>query len=140
MNKKGISPIVAAVILIALTMVIAGVLAFWVSGFMRSATTTTEMKRAEVEKCSVADFSIYHSSFNQGEKKLALIFENKANVELNLTEIDIVTDGNITVFPLNVTLRGVGGSLNFVTVENVENCTSFRVLSECSNVFREGKC
>ncbi len=60
-KSLGISPLVAAVLLIAVTMTIAGLLAYWATSFVR--TSLPETNRTEAE-CRLADFSIYFCSYN----------------------------------------------------------------------------
>lgn len=77
---KGISPLIAAVLLIAVTMTIAGLLAFWASTFVR--------ERVEAwgeEECLLANFRVY-SCDNVGWDNVTMILENLKNVELkNIT-------------------------------------------------------
>ena len=58
MESKAVSPLVAAVLLIAVTMTIAGMLAYWASGFVRLQTETFS-NQSVVSKCNFADFKVY---------------------------------------------------------------------------------
>lgn len=139
---KGISPLVAAVLLIGITMTIAGALAFWVSGFMAERVAGFERIAEEYERCIRARFDIYSSLYNGTAKTLTILLENKAEVRLNLTEINIMLlNGTIDVRELGVILPRAGAWLP-IKVENVEPCEKFRIVTECTEpaVFGEGSC
>jgi flagellin-like protein len=139
---KGISPLVAAVLLIGVTMTIAGALAFWVSGFMTERTKAFEKRTAEYEKCIGANFDISFSFYNNTDGTLVIYIENKADVRLNLTGISIMLqNGTVDTRELNKTLPRAG-VWDKVEVTNVAPCEKFRILTECTEppVFREGSC
>jgi flagellin-like protein len=139
---RGISPLVAAVLLIGITMTIAAALAFWVSGFVSERTKAFEKKTTEYEKCIGANFDIYSSIYNGTAKTLTILLENKADIRLNLTEINIILkNGTIDVRELGEFLPRAGGWLP-IRIENVEPCEKFRIVTECTEppVFREGSC
>lgn len=103
-RRKGLSPLIAAVILIAATMTIAGILAFWVSSFVQ-----TELKEAEEAsitgsaKCLRARFEL-HSGSLEGNT-LILILDNKKSVDLYLTNLYLIrSDNTVETIPLNETL------------------------------------
>ncbi|MDI6806799.1 MAG: type IV pilin [Candidatus Aenigmarchaeota archaeon] len=139
---KGISPLVAAVLLIGVTMTIAGILAFWVSGFMYERTKGFEEKAAMYEKCIGANFGIYSSTYDSVNKTLTILLENKAGIRLNLTEINIILlNGSIDIRPLNMILPRAGAWLP-IKIENVDACEKYRIVTECTEptIFREGTC
>jgi flagellin-like protein len=139
---KGISPLVAAVLLIGVTMTIAAALAFWVSGFMAERTKAFEKRASEYEKCVGANFDIYFSLYNSTAGTLTILLENKAGIRLNLTEVDIILkNGTIDIRKLGEILPMAGGWLS-IKINNVEPCEKFRILTECTEppIFREGSC
>jgi flagellin-like protein len=139
---KGISPLVAAVLLIGVTMTIAAALAFWVSGFMGERTKAFEKRTAQYEKCIGANFNIYSSLYNATSKTLTILLENRADIRLNITQINIMLkNGTIDVRELEESLPRAGGWLP-IKIDNVEPCEKFRIISECTEpaVFREGSC
>lgn len=145
--KKGISPLVAAVLLIGITMIIAGFLAFWVSTFMRGRATTFEKTTEEIEKCTrlqamASPFNIYYSSYNSSTKTLRLFLENRAGIEYKIAGIDIFYPNESTEWKdVNLTLPAIPRivSMEF-TIGGPDDCTKYRIVTECVNVTREGSC
>ena len=102
--SKAVSPLVAAVLLIAVTMTIAGMLAYWASGFVRQHTETFS-NQSIVSKCNFADFRVFSCSYNSSVQKVNLILENIRSVEIrNLTAFVIYPDGTISANSLNGSL------------------------------------
>lgn len=100
---KGISPLVASVLLIAITMSIAGILAFWVSSYTSSALP--KMNRT-VEECRYSNFEIYTCNLNTSTGDIILNLHNIGPYEIiNITSYILQTDGIISpVVSLNGTL------------------------------------
>jgi len=96
--RKGVSPLVAAVLLIAVTMTIAAMLSYWASSFVRSRTEEWE-RRLPAGECSFANFRVYSCSYQNTTPttgKLNVILENVKDVELkNITAYIVYTNGTI---------------------------------------------
>jgi hypothetical protein len=84
--RKGISTLVAAVILIATTMSIAGILSYWATSFVRERLITAENSTGETE-CLVAQFRLYSGSYDNSTEDLILILENQRDVDLFLNDL-----------------------------------------------------
>ncbi|MBI2579536.1 MAG: hypothetical protein HYW27_01405 [Candidatus Aenigmarchaeota archaeon] len=83
-SKKGISPLIAAVLLIAFTMAIAGIMATWATQF---STQKIEQSSSEAECIGVLD--IGSLSFNNGT--ISVRIKNLGD-RLNLTDIKAVVE------------------------------------------------
>ena len=95
MKLKGISPIIASVILIAVTMTVAGVLAFWAAQFVRGKVKTFEEQTAERE-CDFADFDIFSCTYDADKKSVSIILQNLRKVDLkNITAFVIYENDSI---------------------------------------------
>lgn len=93
--RKGVSPLVAAVLLIAVTMTLAAMLSYWASGFVRSRTEEWE-RRLPAGECSFANFRVYSCRYDTPTSSLIAILENVKDVELrNITAYVIYTNGTI---------------------------------------------
>jgi flagellin-like protein len=78
--RKGISPLVAAVLLIAATMSIAGVLAYWASStFVKTAPAESNSLQ---NTCQSADFQIYQCLYSNTTKSLSFVLYNTRTVTL----------------------------------------------------------
>ncbi len=99
--RKGISPLVAAVLLIAITMTIAGMLAYWATGFFRTSlpTNITEIQ------CTGANFRIYSCLYNSSLNTIDLLLQNTGGVDLsNITAVVIYQNATAQNIFLNGTL------------------------------------
>lgn len=76
---KGISPLVAAVLLIAVTMSIAGVLAYWSSQFVSKSLPEVNQSTAQ---CKFTNFVIYNCVYNSTATRLSLTLNNIQQVEI----------------------------------------------------------
>ena len=92
MNKKGMSPIIAAVILIAATMSIAGILAYWTTGFVKTQLVETEGVTGG-PKCIGAEFELRPESSLEGNT-LHFILDNRKPVDLHLTGLYLINSDN----------------------------------------------
>jgi len=85
--RKGISPLVATIMLIAFTLVIGGILAAWVSQF-------TISQRTQVQRCTDARVILQRGSYNADAGNLTLVLNNYGNVDL--TFVPIILQGGET--------------------------------------------
>ncbi len=91
---KGISPIVASVLLIAITMTIAGVLAYWSSTFV---STSLPTQNVTVAQCRVAQFEFFNCKYNSTSQTITFSLNNIRTVDLgNLTAFVEYPNGTIT--------------------------------------------
>lgn len=102
---KGISPIVAAVLLIAITMTIAGVLAYWSSTFV---STSLPTENATLSQCRVAQFEFLNCKYNATGQTITFSLNNVRTIDLgNLTAFVEYANGTVSSpMPLNQALPG----------------------------------
>ncbi|MEK6937206.1 MAG: archaellin/type IV pilin N-terminal domain-containing protein [Nanoarchaeota archaeon] len=81
LNKKGISPLIATVLLIGFTVALAGVVITWGGGFVKSVTTGTEEKTEETLACAA-------------ELKFEI---DKVICGSNITDTNTITPSEITI-------------------------------------------
>lgn len=129
-KSKAVSPLVAAVLLIAVTMTIAGMLAYWASGFVRQQTET--FSNQSTVTCTGANFRIYTCNYNSTNQQVKLILDNVGTVGIkNLTANVIYPDASIISVSLNGTLPS-GGALKSFTVGGVTSgYSNIELKTEC---------
>jgi len=135
----GISPLVAAVLLIAVTMTIAGLLAYWATSFVR--TSLPETNKTETE-CQFAAFSIYSCAYVNSTETVSLILENHKNVELrNLRTFLIFPNASVSnPIELNGTLSA-GGMLKSFQIEGItDDFSKIMVTTHCPEISKEKIC
>jgi flagellin-like protein len=135
---KGISPLVAAVLLIAVTMTIAGMLAYWASSFVRTQTEQFENQTIATE-CSFADFRFYSCSYNSTSYELRFILENFAVELKNLKAYIIYPNDTITTRDLNETLPA--GTMKGFSLSGISpDFSEVIVRTHCTEVSRSTPC
>lgn len=91
---KGVSPLVAAVLLIAITMSIAGVLAFWASQFVNKSLPPVNETTIQ---CRFANFVVYGCTYDSNTSILVLTLNNIQSLELrNLTTYLSFSNGTLS--------------------------------------------
>ncbi|MDY6771549.1 MAG: archaellin/type IV pilin N-terminal domain-containing protein [Candidatus Nanohaloarchaea archaeon] len=83
MNRKGISPLIAAVLLIAFTMAVAAILTAWVTTFTKQTTGQVGNKSQRLVACSFAGLSIYDAVYNQGNNAVTIAVANTGTRDLS---------------------------------------------------------
>ena len=135
--RKGISPLVAAVILIAATMSIAGILTFWATGFVKSRLNATD-SNVEDTRCLAAQFRLYSGTFDNSTYPspgyISLILENQRSVDLTLNSVYLFyPNGNLIEKTLTGTLEG--NKLKSFNVTDVDDgFISGKIKTNCPDV------
>ena len=98
MTRKGISPLIAAILLIAFTITVATFLASWSTTFAR--TQTEEFSRAGEEiaaKCQYANLQVETAIYDSSEEKIVAVVWNMGKVDLSDFQFLVYySDVNIT--------------------------------------------
>ncbi|MCK4335968.1 MAG: hypothetical protein KAW40_04565 [Candidatus Aenigmarchaeota archaeon] len=76
MMRKGISPLIAVIMLIAFTMIVAGILAGWATQFVTQS-------RSELQFCARAQLLIQRAYFENASNQLTLALFNTGDVPLS---------------------------------------------------------
>lgn len=151
MSKKGISPLIATVLIIGFTVALAAVVMTWGGGFIRETTESTETTTSQALKCVTdLDFQIKNVSCSATGGSKAVIIDNKGAVDIKSlmfrvhAENGTVTNNavagasglnkyNVNTFTVNsilgtttkveaiATLAGEGGQADFVCEESIES-------------------
>jgi flagellin-like protein len=136
---KGVSPLVASVLLIAATMSIAGILAFWASTFTRTQVESFN-NQTIVSACNFATFDVYTCSYDSSAQRILLSLNNNGQVDLkNLVGYVQYPDGNLT----NIT---IGDSLpqnslkQFYLNGVTSNYTKLIIKTNCPQLSKETPC
>ena len=96
---KGISPLMATIILIALTIVIAGILGLWAASYV-SIRTQEINKTSELINCQLANFEII--SCRKENDKIKMILLNDRKMDLNGFRVTFIkNDENGNIIEIN---------------------------------------
>lgn len=112
MNRKGISPIIASVLLLAVTLSVASIFSGWGPNLVRSVTDSTENQTENTINCNQAGVGItsakYYSSASPPET--AVVVRNRGNSDLDNLQIAAWKNE----LPMNDTVISLGSG-NFTT-------------------------
>lgn len=107
--RKGISPLIATVLLIAFTLSIAGLLGGWLSSLTKTQTETLEKTSREVVNCTGAIIDIVDVSCSSTNKQFKVTVSNIGSVDMydfsifaiiNNTQYINSTGGPNSTYPL----------------------------------------
>jgi len=135
-KKKGISPLVAAVLLIAATMSIAGILVYWASTYVSS--SLPEETNTSYIRCAGSDFGIYYHYYNSSTKDLVLMLENRGSYKIQITGIDFIYSGGGLENKTVDQEVPEGSKIIAFTVPNItDGFQKFRISTDCPKLFKE---
>jgi len=136
MSGLGISPLAAAVILIAVTMTVSGVLAYWATNFVNAPSVS-----ATAASCEAADFSIYYCSFDSSTGSLNIILENLKSVELSGLRVYFVYPDSTVSSASYLGTALPGGVLKSYTVSGFDSSfAKIVVKTQCPGLTKEAVC
>jgi flagellin-like protein len=136
---KGISPIVAAVLLIAITMTLAAGLALWASKLVGDNLPAPE----EEVQCKFASFDFQSCKYNSTTQQIIFSLTNRRTVELkNLTVFINYNNGTISPgISLNETLKTGADSIKSFAVSSVSSdFSTILIKTHCPDVESSDKC
>ena len=121
MDRKGISPLIAAVLLIAFTMAVAGILTAWVTTFTQDTADQTGEAGEELLDCSSARVRIQDAYFNNDTSDVSVVVTNEGSVPFEEWTEDV---GREVADPprhpgLRVSVFEAGGGVNEAEIGNL---------------------
>lgn len=125
-SKKGVSPLIAVIVLIAFTLIVAGMLATWASRFARETLPTTE--------CFNIDVIIQGATYDTPTSTLNLYVKNRGTMDLTFDTLFKYQNGTITQAGQTYTVNG--GQLRTFTFTGISNTLEEATIQsqECANV------
>ena len=107
-KQKGISPLVAVIMLIAFTMIVAGILAGWATRF------ATE-QRSMLEKCVRANLVIKKAVYDSATENMSIMLYNAGTVPLRDFQAQLTYDDNGPPMPQTWDVKGTLDANSFET-------------------------
>lgn len=108
LTKKGISPLIAAILLIAFTMTVAAILATWAQSFGAGRLEEAGEKGARTIECAGISIEIDSMTWDNDTDTLQSVIWNKG-------------DGNISSFEFVVYNKSTSSTPNIMVPQNSEN-------------------
>lgn len=138
--RKGISPFIASVLLIAFAITVAGIYSGWITSFTKTTTETVKEHSEKRVTCSYGGIALDDVKYNRTSRNLSGTVENTDIIALGNIDFEIFyTDASRGKLDLNMTLEpGEKNTFNQnVPKMNITDYTEIRVLTNCSNVYDE---
>lgn len=143
-NAKGISPLIATVLLIAFTITIAGLIMSFFLGFLGTQQTSTTEKSTIAMKCAYGKLKINSASYNGTSAllKIRITNEDQSTQDQSLNNITfsaITQDGSTNIYGATCNCADEAlypGETKFYSNSSVAggcNITAVYVSSSCSN-------
>lgn len=126
MNAKGISPLIAVILLVAFVVAAAGILSNFVLPFIREEASETTTRGSEDIRCRYANIFITDANWNSTDTKIELTIENKGREDLEDFKATAIRANRTTV---EMTLDPTDATLHSGDIQTFTNSTA---LKECS--------
>jgi len=132
---KGVSPLVAAVLIIAFTVSVSMIVMGWFSTFIRGTTANVSGTTQEALACQVASINIEHV-YASGNTA-TIVVKNTGFTDLNVTGLLVNTTGGTCTFSTTEVPKGSVKSLQNTSCSILPNCNAFDravVTTNCGGV------
>jgi flagellin-like protein len=137
-SQKGISPLIASVLLIAFTVSVAMIVMGWFSGFVRTTTENVTGVSQQAVGCSTAVIDLDHVYVNAvNTSNVSMVIRNEGSVSLTINGMLINISGGSCTNAAALTLSaGTIGTLNLTNclVPNVGNFSKAIITTSCSGI------
>lgn len=120
-KRKGISPLVAVIMLIAFTMIVAGILAGWATRFATD-------QRNMLEQCVRASLLIRTAVYETATSNITLMLHNPGTVSLKDFQVQVTYDENGPLIPSTWDIKSTMAANSFQTyIHNLSDTNIDRV-------------
>ena len=134
---KGLSAVVAMVILIIITITVAGVMAIWAQKYVNEKTENATAQEQRMSQCLKTSINILGTKVDSGNKRIILTIENNGFDDISGLDVKIISpDGDVCSLssdpPLDSTLKaGDIGIYKITYTCSAGNYTMYIVPSGC---------
>jgi len=131
--KKGISPFIASILLIAFAVAVAGVYGGWFQSFINTITGTIEKREEKRVECIYGGIALDDLEYNSSSGNLTGTVENTDIIPLGNIDLEIFYD-NTTREEKDLNKELEPGEKDTFNVLADSNYDKVRVLTNCSDV------
>jgi len=138
--KKGVSPFISTVLLIAFAIAVAAIFGGWLSTFTQTTTGEVQERSEKRVTCSYGGIALEDLEYNKTTGNFSGKVENTDIIVLGDIDFEIFyTDASKSELDLNMTLEpGEKDVFNQnVTKMNTTSYNKIRAITNCSNVYDE---
>ncbi|MDP4012170.1 MAG: hypothetical protein Q8R00_01005 [Candidatus Nanoarchaeia archaeon] len=132
MTKKGVSPLIATVLIIGFTVALAAMVMTWGSGFIKKTTEETEKSTAIALKCaSELAFEISEVTCDSSQNIQSVKVDNRGTIDIKALKFRIVSAEQTTVDD-KVELLEAFGARKYTSFKPNSNPTSVEAIATIS--------
>ena len=114
---KGLSPLVATVLLIAFTVGVGGLISVWISGFTQTSSKIVSREGETQLICSNGAIDLSNLRYRSSTNNISGIIKNNGRIPLgNITIQTVFTNGSIVSHSLNDTGTGGASAGNYLVL------------------------
>ena len=134
--RKGISPFIASVLLIAFTVAVAGILSGWFTSFTKTSTETVEEHAEEQLTCTYGGVKIYDVTYSSANGYVSGFIKNTGTITLNNVNLTIICSTGTFDRTLNLDLDpGEEGYFNVsLGCSSLTQLIKIMVVTDCPQV------
>ncbi|MEM5801152.1 MAG: hypothetical protein QW350_02395 [Candidatus Aenigmatarchaeota archaeon] len=134
---KGLSAFVSAILIIAVTLAVAGIFSGWYTGFLKTTSKSIEEQSSTKIVCSNAGIALENVRYNQTSGNITGYIRNSEIVALGDIDIEIfLTNATRILLDKNITLSP-GEQEGFIYHLDTQEYDFVRVKTNCSNVYSQ---
>ncbi|MBU5688093.1 MAG: hypothetical protein KQA41_01320 [Candidatus Aenigmarchaeota archaeon] len=134
---KGLSAFVSAILIIAVTLAVAGIFSGWFTSFLKTTSKSIEEQSSTKIVCSNAGIALENVRYNQTSGNITGYIRNSEIVALGDIDIEIfLTNATRILLDKNITLSP-GEQEGFIYHLNTQEYDFVRVKTNCSNVYSQ---
>jgi len=134
--RKGISPFIASVLLIAFAIAVASIYSGWITGFTKETTEEVKEKSEKRVTCSYGGIALDDLEYNSTSGNLTGTIENTDIIPLGNIDLEIFYN-NATREKKDLNMELEPGERNTFNQAINNNYEKIRIYTNCSNVYDE---
>ena len=134
--RKGISPFIASVLLIAFAITVASIYSGWITGFTKETTEEVKEKSEKRVTCSYGGVALDDLEYNSTSGNLTGMIENTDIIPLGNIDLEIFYN-NATREKKDLNMELEPGEKNTFNQAINDNYDKVRIYTNCSNVYDE---
>jgi len=134
--RKGISPFIASVLLIAFAIAVASIYSGWITDFTKGTTEEVKEKSEKRVTCSYGGIALDDLEYNSTSGNLTGTIENTDIIPLGNIDLEIFYN-NATREKKDLNMELEPGERNIFNQAINNNYEKIRIYTNCSNVYDE---
>ena len=130
---KGISPLIAEVLLIGFVIAVGAIIATWVTGYTRTTTHNVNEQANKQMDCMYGNIQIITATYNHTTHNISGYVENKGSIPLGDVRLQVIYDNSTISDPILICNELDVGNMCPYNIEVNSNYAILRVSTNCTS-------